>query len=320
MTKVRRAIAAMLATLVLVAPIETRAQAPDDPKAAAAEAATRAQAHFAREEWELAVEDLVEAYALDPDPAYLYARAQAERMAGHCKIAIALYERFLESDPSAAQAEDTRINIRRCEETLWAEQAAEPQPQPKSTDAPTEPSTTEPDPAASSPTDDTDARALGNATRRARSCCPGRRQLRRGRDGLGVRCAWPSRRPRCRDRGRLREPGRPGTDDHRRRDRSRGSRSRARSRCRAPLRPARPSSPRRLHPPATKPSSRPHSPRTPSACRRDSASEAGRRTRRWRRPGRRSMTRERDDAPLAAGCIARPRYRRGCVPGPDRGN
>lgn len=147
---VRRVHGLVLAALVAV-PLPVRAQPPASPEAAAAEAAARAQTHFAEEQWDLAVEALVEAYALDPDPAYLYARAQAERMGGRCKIAIALYERFLESGPSEAQAEDTRINIRRCEETLWAKDAAEPErnadaaaipgptPNPPPTEPPTEP-------------------------------------------------------------------------------------------------------------------------------------------------------------------------------------
>ena len=141
---VRRVHGLLLAALVVAAPLPVAAQEPASPQAAAAEAAKRAQTHFAEEEWDLAVEALVEAYALDPDPAYLYARAQAERMGGRCKIAIALYERFLESGPSEAQAEDTRINIRRCEETLWAKEAAEPEATP--TDTPAEPTTPEPEP------------------------------------------------------------------------------------------------------------------------------------------------------------------------------
>lgn len=138
-----------LAAFVLATPLPVGAQEPASPEAAAAEAAARAQTHFAEEAWDLAVEALVEAYALDPDPAYLYARAQAERMGGRCKIAIALYERFLESGPSEAQAEDTRINIRRCEETLWAKEAAEPVPTPVET--PAEPT---PDPEPPPPRED----------------------------------------------------------------------------------------------------------------------------------------------------------------------
>ena len=151
-----------IAAAVLAAPLPGHARAPTRAETAAAEAAARAQGHFAEQEWDLAVEALVEAYALDPDPAYLYARAQAERMRGRCKIAIALYERFVESGPSEAQVEDTRINIRRCEETLWAERTeggatptGTPDRDAAETDAPSDTSSTpEPEAEPAAPADE----------------------------------------------------------------------------------------------------------------------------------------------------------------------
>jgi len=102
--------------------------APAEPTLTAAE---RAQRHFAAEEWDDAIEALMEAYATDPQPAYLYARAQAERMRGGCKPAIALYERFLQSGPTEQQSVDTQRHIRLCEEILFNEQLeANPEPPP----------------------------------------------------------------------------------------------------------------------------------------------------------------------------------------------
>ncbi|MCA9707330.1 MAG: hypothetical protein KDK70_15865 [Myxococcales bacterium] len=95
----------------------------EPPPPAPSDAAVRAQQHFQAGEWDAAIEALMEAYALDPDPAYLYARAQAERMRGNCRVAIALYERFLEGETTDRQREDTQRHIRLCEEVLFNEQA-----------------------------------------------------------------------------------------------------------------------------------------------------------------------------------------------------
>lgn len=117
----------------------------------------RAQRHFAAEEWDEAVEALIEAYALDPNPDLLYARAQAERMRGKCRVAIALYERYLESEPSAAQIADTKVNIRRCEESLFAAEASDPDEGAESPEP--EKKVTAPTPAAPPPADDRPRRA-----------------------------------------------------------------------------------------------------------------------------------------------------------------
>ncbi|MEM9454178.1 MAG: hypothetical protein AAGF11_08355 [Myxococcota bacterium] len=95
----------------------------------APDAALRAQQHFKAGEWDAAVEALMEAYAADPNPAYLYARAQAERMRGNCRVAIPLYQRFLQHGVTEQQRADTERHIRLCEEILFNEQA-DPEPEP----------------------------------------------------------------------------------------------------------------------------------------------------------------------------------------------
>jgi tetratricopeptide (TPR) repeat protein len=92
----------------------------------------RAARHFAAEEWDEAIDALVEAYALDPDPDYLYARAQAERFRGRCDVAIAMYEHFLASDPAPQQRQDTERNIELCRAQLA------PIPPPARVEAPTD--------------------------------------------------------------------------------------------------------------------------------------------------------------------------------------
>lgn len=78
----------------------------------------RAEAHFTAGEYDRASEAFAEAFALDPNPKYLYARAQAERLAGDCETALQLYNRFLDTRPPEEQAEPARINRARCEAVL----------------------------------------------------------------------------------------------------------------------------------------------------------------------------------------------------------
>lgn len=60
-----------------------------DPQAVAGEAA------FAEGRWDDASAAFDAAWRNSQDPAFLYARAQAERRAGRCKLAIVLYEQFV---------------------------------------------------------------------------------------------------------------------------------------------------------------------------------------------------------------------------------
>lgn len=53
-------------------------------------------------------------FALDPHPDFLYAKAQAQRLAGDCPGAIQSYQGFLASSPPDAEAKIARFNIDRC--------------------------------------------------------------------------------------------------------------------------------------------------------------------------------------------------------------
>jgi tetratricopeptide (TPR) repeat protein len=75
----------------------------------------RAESAYLAERWEEASTAFAEAYAIDPNPVYLYARAQAERLAGRCTTALDLYDRYLESRPPDEAAHEARINRARCE-------------------------------------------------------------------------------------------------------------------------------------------------------------------------------------------------------------
>lgn len=98
---------------------------PSDPGDASA--AQKAIEAYAEERWDDAVVALEQAYAEDPDPKYIFARAEALRAADRCEQAIEGFEAFLEqaasaSDEAKAKAEDA---IAGCRETL---DASEPPP------------------------------------------------------------------------------------------------------------------------------------------------------------------------------------------------
>jgi hypothetical protein len=54
-------------------------------------------------------------YALDPQPIFLYDKAQAQRLAGDCAAAIATYNDFLATEPPANEAALARKNVENCE-------------------------------------------------------------------------------------------------------------------------------------------------------------------------------------------------------------
>jgi hypothetical protein len=86
----------------------------------------KATAAFDRKDWNGASRALADAYVLDPRPDLLYARAQAERLAGRCNVALPLYDRFLAEEKAGSQAAaDARVNRSSC-----AQVVAGTQPQP----------------------------------------------------------------------------------------------------------------------------------------------------------------------------------------------
>jgi hypothetical protein len=97
---------------------------------AARRAVERAKVHVAAGEYEHASVALAEAFALDPDPAYLYARAQAERFGGDCATAVGLYRAFLAEDPPEEDRALAQRHIRACEGAGRNEAVASPEPPP----------------------------------------------------------------------------------------------------------------------------------------------------------------------------------------------
>jgi hypothetical protein len=69
---------------------------------------------FGTRDYAAAVADLEAGYAIEPRREFLFAEGQAKRLAGDCKGAVALYRRFLATNPSAVQANATQIALGRC--------------------------------------------------------------------------------------------------------------------------------------------------------------------------------------------------------------
>ncbi len=83
-----------------------------------------------------AAASLAQSFALQATSATLFAWAQAERMAGHCPEATALFERFMAMDPPSRQVQAARLAMRKCVDAtnavpLIQTPSANPQPLPQ---------------------------------------------------------------------------------------------------------------------------------------------------------------------------------------------
>ncbi len=61
-----------------------------------------------------AITEFEAGYRVEPDPVFLFAWAQAERLRGNCVAAVPLYERLLMGKPSAQQAVTARHHLDGC--------------------------------------------------------------------------------------------------------------------------------------------------------------------------------------------------------------
>lgn len=107
-----------------------------EPPAPEEEAVTRAEQAFAQEDYGAAADAFGDAYASNPLPRYLWAQAQAERLAGDCAAAVILYDRFLDTGPADKDERDAREAKHACQEQLGESAPAEP-PEPEPRTAPT---------------------------------------------------------------------------------------------------------------------------------------------------------------------------------------
>lgn len=100
--------------------------------AAPNEAAVRAEKHFEAKEYEQAIEALRDAYATEPDPAFVFAEGSALQELGRYDEAIEVYERFLALAPPKEQAQKAFDRIQICRAALdESEPESEPDPPPR---------------------------------------------------------------------------------------------------------------------------------------------------------------------------------------------
>jgi len=104
------------ATAAVPTPAATDVEGPMQPAAAALY--TRGLERFAARDYAAAIADLEAGYAIDPRREFLFAEGQAKRLAGDCKGAVALYQRFLATSPSAVHANATQMALGRCAQNL----------------------------------------------------------------------------------------------------------------------------------------------------------------------------------------------------------
>lgn len=118
----RAVVAAVLAGLVAVAGAQ-----PKDPAAAQA-AFAEGQQRYAAGEYLIAADRFEAAYALDPDPVYLFNSAQAYRFGNACAKAVATYQRFLDAAPQAPNVAKVRQYMAQSEDCAKQQAAAQRPP------------------------------------------------------------------------------------------------------------------------------------------------------------------------------------------------
>ncbi|HEY2901252.1 MAG TPA: hypothetical protein VGL59_11795 [Polyangia bacterium] len=90
----------------------------------------RGLAFYGSKDYPAAIAELQAGYAADPRREFLFAEAQAQRLAGDCQHAVPLYQRFLATDPSAVQVNAAQVGLARCAQQMAAAPPAPPPPPP----------------------------------------------------------------------------------------------------------------------------------------------------------------------------------------------
>jgi len=131
-----------LLIIALVAPRIAEAQGKLEPQAQVhLDAALKA---YEAKDWDVAIREFEQAYAIDPKPALLYATAQAYRFANRCGKAVELYRRYLAGKLTDTQITAAKTGISLCEPSQSPSEAkpepkAEPKLEPRVEPAPGEP-------------------------------------------------------------------------------------------------------------------------------------------------------------------------------------
>lgn len=101
-----------------------QAQAPD--KARSAAAYTEGQRRYAAHDYAAAAAKFIEAYAAEPDPAYLFNVAQSFRLAHDCVEAASYYRRFLADVTSAPNLDKVHVYLDEMDACIKRQKPAPP--------------------------------------------------------------------------------------------------------------------------------------------------------------------------------------------------
>jgi tetratricopeptide (TPR) repeat protein len=107
-------------------PRDDEAGAPPEMRGEARALYDRGLALYRARDYANAVRAFEEGFALEPRGEFLFANAQSRRLAGDCRGAVPLYQRFLDMSPPAVQASATHIALARCARQMAAERPAAP--------------------------------------------------------------------------------------------------------------------------------------------------------------------------------------------------
>ncbi|HXJ21709.1 MAG TPA: hypothetical protein VMT03_15905 [Polyangia bacterium] len=111
----------MTALALLLTGLRARAEPaePEGPMHPAAQALyDRALAEFSARDYAGAIRDSEAGYTIDARRDFLFMEAQAKRLAGDCRGAVALYQQFLTTAPPQVQVDATHIALARCAQEL----------------------------------------------------------------------------------------------------------------------------------------------------------------------------------------------------------
>lgn len=121
-----RSVAVLLAVLHLLL-VTDRGLGPRSAGADEVDMEPAARAHFqegldayGEKDYERAIAGFEAGYAIDPQRAFLYAWAQAERLSGDCDAAIPLYRKFLDTRKPGTDLPDVEKRIAQCEKIIAA--------------------------------------------------------------------------------------------------------------------------------------------------------------------------------------------------------
>jgi tetratricopeptide (TPR) repeat protein len=84
----------------------------------------RGLALFQTKDYANAIRAFEDGFALEPRREFLFANAQARRLAGDCRGAVPLYQRFLGMSPPPVQESATHLGLSRCAQQMAAERPA----------------------------------------------------------------------------------------------------------------------------------------------------------------------------------------------------